>query len=70
MLLLSISVLSPLIGIQSFLPNLEPNPASILFQILLAACLGAGFLVVIYWRKVKRFVQRFESHNPAEKHKP
>jgi hypothetical protein len=69
MLFLSIDVVSVLNRISSFFPNPSVNPASILSQILLAACLGAGFLVIIYWHKVKRFMQRFDSHNPVEKHK-
>lgn len=69
MLFFMIDVVSVLNRISSFLPKPGVNSTSILFQILLAACLGAGFLVVIYWHKVKRFMQRFDSHNPVEKHK-
>jgi hypothetical protein len=37
------------------LPYLDPGSASIFFQILLAALLGAGVAIVSSWSKIKTF---------------
>jgi hypothetical protein len=37
------------------LPYLDPGSASVFFQILLAALLGAGVAIVSSWSKIKTF---------------
>lgn len=41
------------------LAYLDPGSGSFLIQMLLAALLGAGFLIKAYWQKIKNF---FEQH--------
>jgi hypothetical protein len=37
---------------------LDPGSGSVLLQLLLAAILGAGFVVKVYWNKIKTFFRR------------
>ena len=41
---------------ENKLPYLDPGSGSIILQIVLAALLGAGAIVGIYWKKVKSFL--------------
>ena len=44
---------------------LDPGSGSFILQILLAALLGAGFLVKTYWKKIIAFFRRQPS-NPDD----
>ena len=39
-------------------PYLDPGSGSFILQLLLAAILGAGAMIGIYWRKVKTLLVR------------
>jgi hypothetical protein len=39
-------------------PYLDPGSGSFIIQILIAALLGAGVFIKIYWRKIKSFITR------------
>ena len=37
---------------------LDPGSGSFLFQLLIAAILGAGFMIRMYWKKIKSLFTR------------
>ncbi len=39
-------------------PYLDPGTGSFIIQIIIAAVLGVGFFVKVYWKKIKAFVTR------------
>ncbi len=47
---------------------LDPGSGSFILQILLAALLGAGFLVKTYWKKIIAFIRR-QPANPDDETK-
>ena len=40
---------------------LDPGTGSYIFQLLLAALVGLGFLIKVYWKKIKSFFARLFS---------
>ncbi len=55
---------NPLARPQAYL---DPGSGSVLLQLLVAALLGAGFVVKVYWNKIKKFFRRiFKKEAEAE----
>ena len=48
-------------GAGQALAYLDPGTGSYFFQILIAAILGAGFALKMYWKKVKLFMSNLFS---------
>ncbi len=46
------------------LPYLDPGSGSIILQLVLAALLGAGAVIGIYWKKVKNLLFRKKEDQP------
>ena len=42
----------------SYLLYIDPGSGSMLFQLLLAGVLGAGYAVKTFWHKIKAFFQK------------
>jgi len=38
---------------------LDPGSGSFVVQLLIAGLVGAGFLIKVYWKKIKNFFTRF-----------
>jgi hypothetical protein len=53
-----ITLFSPLLRPQAYL---DPGSGSFLIQLLIAGIVGAGFLIKVYWKKVKGLFVRSES---------
>lgn len=45
---------------------LDPGTGSYVFQLLIAGLVGLGFLVKVYWNKIKLFLTRLFSRSGAE----
>ncbi len=48
-------LLAPLLRPQAYL---DPGSGSFLIQLLIAGLVGAGFIVKVYWKKIKGFFSR------------
>lgn len=42
---------------------LDPGSGSYIFQLIIAALVGAAFLLKVYWRKIKGFMARLFSRD-------
>lgn len=45
---------------------LDPGSGSYIFQLLIAALMGALFLLKVYWRQLRGFVARLFSRGPRK----
>ncbi|OGO28812.1 MAG: hypothetical protein A2136_11420 [Chloroflexi bacterium RBG_16_54_11] len=50
-----VALLSPILRPQAYL---DPGSGSFLVQLLIAAVVGAGFLIKAYWKKIKSLFTR------------
>jgi hypothetical protein len=46
---------------QVTLVYLDPGSGSFIIQVLIAGLVGAGFLIKVYWKKIKGFFSSFAS---------
>jgi hypothetical protein len=46
----------------SHLYYLDPGSGSYIFQVLLAALVGALFLIKVYWQRIRAFIARVFGH--------
>jgi hypothetical protein len=53
-----ITLFSPLLRPQAYL---DPGSGSFLIQLLIAGIVGAGFLIKVYWKKIKGLFVRSDS---------
>ena len=53
-----ITLFSPILRPQAYL---DPGSGSFLIQLLIAGIVGAGFLIKVYWKKIKGLFVRSES---------
>ena len=60
--------------IIAFLPvpahaYLDVGSASMVLQMILAALVGAGVSIILYWQRVCKFIRKlFSSNNPKDNH--
>jgi hypothetical protein len=52
--------------IFSHLHYLDPGSGSYIFQLLIAALVGAMFLIKVYWRRIKAFFARLFSRGSKD----
>jgi hypothetical protein len=50
-------IFTPIMRTQAYL---DPGSGSFLIQLLIAGVVGAGFLIKVYWKKIKAFFNRSE----------
>ena len=55
---------------QVKLAYLDPVSGSFIIQLLIAGLVGAGFLIKVYWKKIKGFFSRFASKKEDASHLP
>jgi hypothetical protein len=53
-----VSLLSPILRPQAYL---DPGSGSFLIQLLIAGIVGAGFIIKVYWKKIKGLFNRSET---------
>lgn len=58
-------VLLCLVSAPAAYAYLDPGTGSYIFQILIAAIVGVGFLVKVYWGKIKGLFTRHSSKDDA-----
>lgn len=50
----------------SHLHYLDPGSGSYIFQVIIAALVGAAFLIKVYWGRLKVFFSRLFSRGPKD----
>jgi hypothetical protein len=53
-----VTLLAPILRPQAYL---DPGSGSFLIQLIIAGIVGAGFIVKVYWKKLKGLFSRSES---------
>ena len=48
------------------LAYLDPGSGSFIFQMIIAALLGAAFVIKVYWKRIIGFFQKIFSRNPKD----
>ena len=60
---LIVSFLEPILRPQAYL---DPGSGSFLVQLLIAGIVGAGFIVKMYWKKIKGLFNRSDPGNEED----